>query len=96
MLDAHLFYQTVGIFLRHSLDARSVVPPSGVPGGLSHPGAATGSQGAGDSLGSLGALIFLLKPDLMFSKINLGVFVWNKVFVTIALSPVFKKQIHCC
>ena len=58
------------IFLCHSLDARSMAPPSGVPGGLSHPGAATGSQGAGDSLGSLGALIFLLKPDLMFSKMH--------------------------
>lgn len=47
-----------------------MAPPSGVPGGLfpPTPGAATGSQRAGDTLGSLGALIFLFKPDLMFSK----------------------------
>ena len=29
----------------------------------------------------------------MLSKINLGVLVWNIVFVTVALSPVLKKQI---
>ena len=28
----------------------------------------------------------------MLSKINLGVLVWNIVFVTVALSPVLKKQ----
>lgn len=43
---------------------------SGVPGGLFHPGAATGSQGAGDGLGALGTLIFLFTLDLMFSKLH--------------------------
>lgn len=28
----------------------------------------------------------------MLSKINLGVLVWNKVFMTIALSPVLKNK----
>ena len=45
-----------------------MTPLSGVPGGLFHPGAATGSQGAWGSLGPLGTLIFLFKLDLMFSK----------------------------
>lgn len=47
-----------------------MTPLSGVTGGLFHPGADTGSQGAGGGLRPLGTLIFLFKLHLMFSKLH--------------------------